>query len=92
MVRVADDPATALLAQTDGEPKQVGWVLLELGRAASKQGVGEGNIVARGDIQVDDLEDGALVLPAGGRPPFGPVKPWAAWTAQTHRRSITGWQ
>jgi hypothetical protein len=77
MVLVADGPATALLAQTDGEPKQVGWVLLELvGRAASKQGVGEGNIVARGDIQVDDLEDGALVLPAGdpGRPPFGPVE------------------
>ena len=50
-----------LLAQPDGEAQAAGPALRELGwRAAAQQGVREGDVVAGGDVELDDLEDRAL--------------------------------
>ena len=64
VVLVRDDPAAALLAQPDGQPKAVAWVLLELVvRPTAEQRVREGDVDTGSDLERDDLEGGALPLP-----------------------------
>src|SRR5688572_20294219 len=67
---VRDDPASALLAQPDGQTKAVVGILPQLlFRPATEQGGREGDIVARGDVERDDLERGPTLLPFEERGP-----------------------
>ncbi len=74
VVLVRDHPAARLLAQPEGEPQPQPGVSGELVlRAASHEGVGEGDVLARGDLQLLDVEGRPLSLPREEGRPDRPV-------------------
>jgi len=70
VVLVRDRPASALLAQPDGEAKAVVGIFLQLLLgAAPEQCVRERNVVPGRDVERGDLERGTLLLPLEERRP-----------------------
>src|ERR671924_653817 len=70
MMLVGHDPSAALLPQSERKPQAVLGVLRELllGSAA-QQGEGVGHVLARGDVQLHDLERSTSCLPLEERRP-----------------------
>jgi hypothetical protein len=70
MVFMRYDPTPAFLTQPDSEAQAVVGVFVQFRwRSAAQQCVREADLDARGDLERDDLERGALFLPfEEGRP------------------------
>src|SRR4051794_31348404 len=77
---VNDEPAVALLAQADCEPKSSIWLLCEaLRRTALEQGPRESDVLPFGDLEIDDVETRAGGLPLEEAGPGVAVGPQAAY-------------
>src|SRR6478735_779924 len=74
MVLVRNHPTPVFLSQPDGQPQSIVWIITQfLLRGAAQQGMRVRDVLPGGDVEGDNLEAGALLLPGEERRPGVPV-------------------